>query len=260
MNLPNIDNAKVAILPVPIETTTSYKKGTKRGPETIIRASSELEMYDEELGLEPYKVGITTLNEIYELEELENLKTDKFVIALGGEHTITLPIVKRFPEEKLSILHIDAHADLKNVFDGEKLSHACVMRRIAEFNKKIVQFGIRSLSKEEHEFIQRNNIKTFFMKDLVYDSNYIREILNSLSEDVYITIDVDAFDPSVISEVGNPEPGGIRWYQLLTLLKYVFKEKNVVGVDIVEFSPRKETNSDFILAKLIYKIIGYKFN
>lgn len=259
MNLPKFGEAKVAILPVPYEKTTSYKKGTKKAPESILKASSELELYDEELEVEPYKVGITTLNEIKNLEELEKLETDKFLITIGGEHTITLPLVKRFPEEKLSILHIDAHADLKDKFEGNKICHATVMRRISEFNKNITQLGVRSLSKEESDFIKSYDIKTFFMKDLVYNKNYVKDIIKTLKEDVYLTIDVDALDPSIIPDVGTPEPGGLRWYQLLNLLKQVFRERNVIGVDVVEFCPNKETNSDYILAKLIYKIIGYKF-
>jgi len=198
MNLPRFEEAKVAILPIPYEKSTSYKKGTKEGPKKILKASTELELYDEELNKEPYEVGITTLSEINNLEDLEKLETNKFLIAIGGEHTITFPLVKRHSQENLSILQIDAHADLKDSFEGNKMSHACVMRRISEINKNITQVGVRSLSKEENEFIQKNNIKTFFMKD-------------------------------------------------------------VVGIDIVEFCPNKETNSDYIIAKLIYKLVGYKY-
>mgnify|MGYP005636038321 FL=1 len=258
MNLPRFEEAKVAILPVPYEKTTSYKKGTKKGPEKILKASNELELYDEELNSEPYSIGITTLDEIDNLDGLENLKTDKFLIALGGEHTISLPLVKRHNQENLSILQIDAHADLKDSFDGNKMSHACVMKRIFEVNPNITQVGIRSLSKDENDFIQKNNIKTFFMKDLVYNRNYVQDILSTLKKDVYLTIDLDGIDPSIIPDVGTPEPGGLRWHQLLQLLKELFKQKNVVGIDVVELSPSKETNSDYIAAKLIYKMIGYK--
>jgi agmatinase len=260
MNLPNFEEAKVAILPVSYEKTTSYKKGTKNAPKLIFKASNELELYDEELENEPYKVGITTLNEVKTLEELEKIQTDKFLIAVGGEHTISLPLVKKHNQENLSVLQIDAHADLKDSFENNKMSHACVMRRISEFNNNITQVGVRSLEKQEHEFIKENNIKTFFMKDLVYNKNYIQDILGTLKENVYLTIDLDALDPSIVPDVGTPEPGGLRWYQLLNLLKQLFKEKNVVGVDIVELCPNKQTNSDYIVSKLIYKIIGYKFS
>jgi len=259
MNLPKFEEAKVAILPVPYEETTSYKKGTKNAPKAILKASNELELYDEELDKEPYQVGITTLDEIKSLEGIGNLQTDKFLIAIGGEHTISLSLIKRHNQENLSILHIDAHADLKDSFENNKMSHACVMRRVSEINKNITQVGIRSLEKKEHEFIKNNNIKTFFMKDLIYNKNYIQEILQTLKENVYLTIDLDALDSSIIPDVGTPEPGGLRWYQLMSLLKQLFKEKNVVGVDIVELKPEKNTNSDYIVSKLIYKIIGYKF-
>ena len=259
MNLPNFEEAKIAILPVPYEQTTSYKKGTKNAPKAVLKASNELELYDEELQNEPYQAGITTLNEIKTLEELENLETDKFLIAIGGEHTISLPLIKRHNQDNLSILQIDAHADLKDSFENNKMSHACVARRIFELNSNITQVGVRSLEKKEHEFIKNNKIKTFFMKDLVYNKNYIQEILSTLKENVYLTIDLDALDPSILPDVGTPEPGGLRWYQLLSLLKQLFKEKKIVGVDIVELSPNKNTNSDYIVAKLIYKIIGYHF-
>ena len=259
MNLPNFEEAKVAILPVPYEKTTSYKKGTKNAPKAILKASNELELYDEELQKEPYQVGITTLDEIKTLEELEKLETDKFIIAIGGEHIISLPLIKRHSQENLSILQIDAHADLKDSFENNKMSHACVMRRVFEINKNITQVGIRFLEKKDHEFIKHNKINTFFMKDLIYNKNYIQEILQTLKENVYLTIDLDALDPSIMPDVGTPEPGGVRWYQLLSLLKQLFKEKNVVGVDIVELCPNKTTNSDYIVSKLIYKIIGYKF-
>jgi len=259
MNLPNFEEAKVAILPVSYEKTTSYKKGTKKAPKEIIKASKELEQYDEELEKEPYEVGITTLKEINSLNDLENLKTDKFLIAIGGEHTISLPLIKKHNQENLSILQIDAHADLKDSFENNKMSHACVMRRVFEINKNITQVGVRSLEKKEYDFIKENNIKTFFMKDLIYNSNYINEIINSLKENVYLTIDLDSLDPSIIPDVGTPEPGGLRYYQLLSLLKELFRRKNVVGIDIVELKPNKETNSDYIVAKLIYKMIGYKF-
>lgn len=260
MNLPKFEEAKVAILPVPYEKTTSYKKGTKNGPKKILEASNELELYDEELEKETYTVGITTLNEISSLEELEKLNLDKFTIAIGGEHSISFPLIKKHNQENLSILQIDAHADLKDSFENNKFSHACVMRRIFEINKNITQVGIRSLSKEEHRFIKENKINTFFMKDLVYKRDYIENILSTLKGNVYITIDLDGLDPSIIPDVGTPEPGGLRYYQLLNLLKEVFKQKNVIGIDIVEFSPKENTNSDYIVAKLIYKLIGYKFN
>ena len=255
MNLPKFEEAKVAILPVPFESTTSYKKGTKNAPDAIIKASNELYLYDTELDLEPYSIGITTLPSIKGLKELEQLKTDKFVIALGGEHTITYPLVKKLPQNELSILQIDAHADLKDEFDGSKLSHACVMRRISEFNKNITQVGVRALDKEEADYIKEHKINTFY----AHEEYNIKKILKTLKKNVYITIDLDGFDPSVIPDVGTPEPAGLHFKQVTELLKEVFKNKNVVGVDVVELCPTKNSElSNYSTAKLVYKLIGYK--
>jgi len=254
MNLPKFEEAKVAILPVPFELTTSYKKGTKTAPSAILKASKELYLYDPELNIEPYEIGITTLNPIKTLKQLEQLKTNKFVIALGGEHTITYPLVKKLPQKELSILQIDAHADLKEEFDGNKLSHACVMRRISEFNKNITQVGIRALDKDEADYIKLNKINTFY----AHEKFNIKKILKTLKKNVYITIDLDGFDPSVIPDVGTPEPAGLQFKQVTDLLKEVFKQRNVVGADIVELCPTKNSElSDYSTAKLVYKLISY---
>lgn len=253
LNLPAFNEAKIAILPVPFESTTSYKKGTKNGPREIIKASNELYLYDAELKIEPYKIGITTLKEIKTLKQLENLKTEKFVIALGGEHTITYPLVKRFPQKELSILQIDAHADLKDEFDDSKLSHACVMRRISEFNKNITQVGIRALDKDESDYIKKYKINTFF----AHENFDIKKILKTLKKNVYVTIDLDGFDPTVIPNVGTPEPAGLQFKQVTDLLKEVFKHRNVVGADVVELCPTKNSElSNYSAAKLVYKLIG----
>jgi agmatinase len=255
LNLPKFEEAQIAILPVPFESTTSYKKGTKNGPKEIIEASNELYLYDPELKIEPYKIGITTLKEIKKLKELENLKSDKFIIALGGEHTITYPLVKKFPQKDLSILQIDAHADLKDEFDGSKLSHACVMKRISEFNKNITQVGIRALDKDESDYIQRHKINTFF----AHEKFDVKKILKTLKKNVYVTIDLDGFDPTVIPDVGTPEPAGLQFKQVTDLLKEVFKYRNVVGADVVELCPSKNSElSAYSSAKLVYKLIGFK--
>ncbi|MCD4760222.1 agmatinase [archaeon] len=249
LNLPKFREAKVVIVPVPYESTTSYKKGTVNGPSAILKASNELYLYDHELGIEPYSVGITTLDPVKSLSKLEKLKKDKFVIALGGEHTISLPLIKRFDQKDLSILQIDAHADMKGAFDGNKLSHASVMRRVSEFNKNIVQVGVRALDKDEFDYIKENKIKTFFEFD-------IAKIVKSLKKRVYISIDLDGFDPSVIPDVGTPEPGGLLWDEVLSLLKEVFSKREVVGCDVVELCPSGELSS-YTAAKLVYKLVGY---
>ena len=253
MNLPNFEEAKVAILPVHYEKTTSYKKGTKKAPKSILEASKELELYDEELEIEPYQIGITTLDEVNSLEELEKIKSNKFIIAVGGEHTISLPLIKRHPEENLSILHIDAHADLKDEFDGSKLSHACVMRRVSEFNKNITQVGVRALDKDEVDYIEKHKINTFY----AHENFNIKKILKTLKKNVYITIDLDGLDPSVIPDVGTPEPAGLQFTQVTDLLKEVFTHRNIVGADVVELCPNKNSElSSYSTAKLVYKLIG----
>ena len=210
----NIENSKVIIQPIPFEKTTSYGKGTKKGPNTILKASHELETYDIETNSEPYLAGIHTLKPI----KLKHIKNhNKFTISLGGEHSITHHIIKKINQENLSILQIDAHADLKDELDNNKFSHACTMRRIYEINKNITQVGIRSIDKEEKEFIDNNHIPTFFMKDI----NNWQDIINTLKDNVYITIDLDGLDPSIMPGVGNPEPGGFKWDQLLEFLKEV---------------------------------------
>ena len=255
LNLPKFLEASVIILPIPYENTTSYMKGTVFGPAAILKASNELYLYDQELDLEPYKMGITTLKPVNDLEKLKRLKEDKFVIALGGEHSISLNLIKRFDQSNLSILHIDAHADMKDNFDGNKFSHACVMRRVSEFNKNIVQVGVRALDKDEFDYIKENKIKTFFM----HNKFNIAKIVSSLKDNVYVSIDLDAFDLSVFPEVGTPEPDGLKWNQVSDLLKEVFSKKNVVGCDVVELCPAEEdSQSSYFAAKLVYKLIGYK--
>ena len=259
MNLPdqlsNIDTSKVEILLVPHEETTSYGKGTKTAPNSIITASNELESYDIETDSEPYKVGIHTA----EVENPKNItKSDKFRIAIGGEHSITPILVEKLDQDNLSILQIDAHADLKDEFEGRKDSHACAMRRVHEINRNIVQVGIRSLDREESEFIKEHQINTFFMKDI--GGNWISKLVPTLKDKVYITIDMDGFDPSVIPAVGTPEPSGLRYSQVIGLLKEVFKEKEVVGMDFVELCPKDDDLiSPFTTAKLIYQSIALKF-
>lgn len=250
----NIENAKVIIQPIPFEKTTSYIKGTKKGPEEIIKASKELETYDIETDSEPYLVGIHTLNPT-KIDKIKN--HNKFTISLGGEHTITYHILKSINQENLSILHIDAHADLKNEFDKNKFSHACVARRIHEINKNLTLVGIRAIDKEEKDFIEENNIPTFSVEDASIRTN---EIIQTLSDNVYISIDLDAFDPSILPSVGNPEPAGFQWNQLLIFLKHIFESRNVIACDIVELSPKKnDLISPYLAAKLAYKLIAYKF-
>jgi len=243
-----LNKAKIVIIPIPHEKTTSYGKGTKEGPETILKASHELENYDIETNSEPYLKGIYT----EQPTDINNIKQykDKFIIALGGEHSITPNVIKTLKQENLSILHIDAHADLKDEFDNSKDSHACAMRRTFEINKNITQVGIRSQSKEEKEFAKENNIKQLSIND---------NILENLKENVYISLDLDALDPKEMPAVGTPEPNGLTFKEIKNLLKQVFQNKNVIGIDIVELSPKEgDLISPYTAAKLIYHCIAYK--
>ena len=247
-------------------------KGTAKGPSAIIKASSEIELYDEELG-NIYECGICTLNELKvdkpsdQMVEIaceaikDLLKDNKFIATIGGEHSITIGIVNAFKEKfnDLSVLQIDAHADLREDFEDTKYSHACAMKRVIE-KCPIVQVGIRSLSFEESEFVKEKKLKIFWAKDIFDNDKWFDEAISMLSKNVYVTIDLDGFDPSIIPSVGTPEPGGLGYYQVLSFLERLFEKRNVVGFDVVELCPREhEIVSDFTAARLVYKMIGYKF-
>jgi agmatinase len=265
-------SSEFVILPVPYEQTTTFKAGTKEGPQAIINASQEVETFDCELKQETFKAGIYTLEEmeitmggpevmvekIYQIAK-ELVDMNKRVVLLGGEHTTSIGMVKALNEsyEKLSVLQLDAHADLRDSYQESKYSHACTMRRIGEI-APFVGVGIRNLSLEEHEFVGKKKIGLFFAKDLIKDHSWIDQVLSKLSENVYLTIDLDFFDPSIMPSVGTPEPGGLLWNQTLALLKKVAKSKNIVSFDCVELCPIPGLVApNFLAAKLVYKVIGY---
>lgn len=264
--------SRVVVLPFPYEKTTCYIKGTEKGPAAIIKASAEMELYDEELG-NVFETGICTLKylEINEKPELmvgiahKNIKKllddGKSVVTLGGEHSITIGIVKAFKEKykDLSVLQLDAHADLREDFEGTRYSHACTMKRVIEICP-IVPVGIRSLSYEESEFVKEKKLKIFWARGIVANDKWFGDAIRRLSKNVYITLDLDAFDPSIMPSVGTPEPGGLNYYRTLRFLKRVCEKRNVVGFDVVELCPNEnDVSSDFAAARLIYKLIGYKF-
>ncbi len=268
----NYANSKVVVLPFPYEKTTCYIKGTEKGPAAIIKASTEVELYDEELG-NIYGVGICTLKplKIKDKPELmvdiaynyinDLLKDDKFIVTLGGEHSITSGIVKAFKGSynDLSVLQIDAHADLREDFEGSKHSHACAMKRVLAICP-VVPVGIRSLSFEEAEFVKETNYKVFWAKGIVDNDKWFDDTISMLSKNVYITFDLDGLDPNIMPSVGTPEPGGLSYYQTLRFLKKVCQKRNVVGFDVVELCPNEDDiSSDFTAARIIYKLIGYKF-
>lgn len=269
----NYTKSQSLILPVPYEQTTSYGSGTKNGPQAILDASAYVELYDEELEGEVYRSGIHTAPALSLSGEVTRdfdtitsavskyLADDKFIVSLGGEHSISFPIFKAFNEyfENISILQLDAHSDLRDSYEDSIYSHAAVMRRIYEVNRNIVQVGIRSQSVEEAEFIRERKIHTHYAHQ-IRRSGFNSEILDPLNNNVYLTIDIDFFDPSIIPATGTPEPGGFLWYETLAFLRELFKRKNVVGFDVVELSPIKGlTHPDFFSAKLIHKLLGYKF-
>lgn len=265
----DFEASKVVVLPIPYDSTTDWRSGSRDGPMAIIDASQYLELYDQELDRESYLVGIHTLPELkpsmkgpeQTSERVYNVASDlvrkeKFVVMLGGEHSLTLGVVSAFKEkfDRLSVLQLDAHADLRDEYEDSRYSHACVMRRVLECCP-IVQVGIRSLSLEEHRFLALNQMQPFFAEGLPLDE---KAIVSALSEEVYITIDLDVLDPSIMSAVGTPEPGGLSWYEVLRILRVVAREKHIVGFDLVELCPREGPSScTFLAAKLAYKLLGF---
>ena len=268
---------KVVVVPFGLEKTVSYGGGTKNGPREIIKASHQVELYDEELNCEPYKkIGIKTLkpfkidkNIRAALRKISNinsllLKKKLFPLTLGGEHSITPGCIEPFTKnfKKLCILHFDAHADLRQSYNGEKFSHASAIRRCLDYkNVSIISFGIRNISGSEVKYLNKNKsrIKIFWAKDKSKWNlqNFKKHIKN---KNVYLTFDVDGFDSSIMPATGTPEPGGLFWDETLNILKIAARNSNIVGGDINELSPIKGFNSyNFLVAKLAYKILSYKF-
>ena len=272
----SFDTAQILVLPVAYEGTVSYGGGTGAGAMAIIEASRNMELYEEETDAEVYKIGIHTLEEfapqktpeammdaLYEHSK-EILKSDKFLCMLGGEHSVSAPIIRAHAEKyhNLSVLQIDAHADLRDEYDGTKHSHASIMARVVkDLRIPSVQVGIRSISADEARAIDSGlPTKIFWAKDIVGRTDWIDEAIDGLTENVYLTIDIDGLDPSLVPTTGTPEPGGLGWYETLTLIRKLAKRKRVVGMDLVEFS--KAENSDapaFLCAKLVYKSLAYIF-
>ena len=270
----NLATAFGVVIPVPVEFSTSYGKGTSNGPQAILNASQYVELYDEVFEKEFYQKGILTAPIVNSaktpqetMKQIENtvqqyIENDKFVIALGGEHSVSKAVFTPFNQKfkGLSILQLDAHADLRYSYEDSVHSHACVMRRIWELNKNIVQCGIRSVSAEEAEFIKKNKIKTYFAHILKKENNW-DDVIDQLGDNVYLTIDVDFFDPSIMPSTGTPEPGGFFWDETINFLYNLFSKKNVVGWDLVEFSPISAIHhAEFMAAKLVYKLFAFKFN
>ncbi len=267
--------AKVAVLPVPFEQTVSYGAGTAKGPQAIITASAQVELYDEELGCEPYECGVATLDplrmeglgtsamaKVVESAVAKVLADGKLPLILGGEHSITPPIVKAVADTHgpITVVQFDAHADLRQEYEGDPMSHACAMARVRDICPA-VQIGIRNLSKEEAAWVKRDRLPLFSAHEMCASSHagWMTDAMRAIeTENVYITIDLDGFDSSLMPATGTPEPGGLSWYQVLSFVRKVCETKRVVGFDIVELAPITDLHAcDFLAAKLAYKCIGY---
>jgi agmatinase len=268
------ESAKAVILPIPLESTTSYWPGTRNGPREILIASSHMELWDEEMNTDVHGIGIYTLPEMeLPFDDMGDLMGeirrvtaalvahDKFPIILGGEHSITAPVVASVAAKHpgLSVLQIDAHADLRDTYMGTCHNHACAMRRVLEY-ARCTQVGIRSLSTEEAKAAPSLQTTIFYDVSMRRDKNWIDRVVDSLADTVYITIDADGMDPAIMPAVGTPEPGGLSWYEMLSLLRAVISSRRVVGCDLVELSPIPGMIApNFLCAKLIYKILTYQF-
>ena len=271
----SFDDAQAVILPVPVDRTTSYVPGTRNGPREILQASSHMELWDEEVGADVHTAGIFTLPEMElpfgELQPLmdeiervasEIISRDKFLVTLGGEHSITPPLVaaaaRQYPG--LHVLQVDAHADLRDCYMGTPNNHACAMRRSLE-HASVTQVGIRSMSTEEAHAVKDLKTKIFYDVSMRDDPKWIDAVVESLGDPVYLTVDVDAFDPAIMPATGTPEPGGLSWYEMLGLLRATFRKRRVVACDVVELSPLPGLMApNFLCAKLVYKMLAYKFN
>ena len=266
------ETAEVVLLPVPYDGTSTYGKGADKGFDALLDAAENMELYDIETNSEVYREGIyiaPTVTEDTSPEAMceavkkavqDYLKSGKFVTLFGGEHSISIGSIAAFKEQysDLSVLQIDAHSDLRPIYNGSACNHACALHEASK-TTNLVQVGIRSMDRVELPYVKQDNF--FTMYKIRKQVNWIAEVIERLGKNVYITIDLDAFDPSIMPSTGTPEPGGLFWYETLELLKEVMKSKNVVGFDIVELAPIEgATAPDFMAAKLYYKLLSYKFN
>lgn len=275
------DVSRVVILPIPYEATTSYRKGCENGPEALLEASDQLEDYDDELeheicqetGVYTHQpIADTRLGQRVAAEEMlrvtreavtQLIQDGKFVIAVGGEHSITTGVVeayRRASEEPFTVIQIDAHGDMRYEYEGSIHSHACVMRRVLEMGLPTLPIAIRAVCKEEADLIKAKSIPVIWAREIAKDSNWIERAIASIpTQRVFITIDVDGIDPTLMPGVGTPEPGGLNWFELLTFLRRVFETYQVIGCDVMELAPVVDSVvSQFTAAKLVYKLIGYQ--
>ena len=266
------DKSKITVMPVPYDLTTTYISGTRNGPRAIIEASTHMELYDEELKKETYRVGIHTHNPLAVTDERpedmlrivseavsSGIKAQRFQVMVGGEHSISLGMVRELVKEypDLSVLQLDAHADLRDNYQGTPYNHACVGKRISEICP-LVQVGVRSMSKEEADFQSTSQVVTISDYEIKRNECWADKVLDNLTNDVCLTLDLDVLDPAIMPAVGTPEPGGLNWYETINFLRLISQNKKIVSFDLVELSPKPgNVSPDFLAAKLMYRIMGY---
>jgi len=268
----DLQKAEIVVMPIPYDGTSTWIKGADKGPAAILEASANMELYDIETDSEVYKMGIHTTKAVTEKSSPEKMTEtvyknalkyvadDKFLVSIGGEHSVSVGAIQAYAEtyEKLTVLQFDAHSDMRPEYEGSRYNHACAMSRAVEFCP-LVQVGIRSMDVEEKKYITKSRV--FFAEERMKDPAWMDKAVKLLSENVYITIDLDVFDPSIMPSTGTPEPGGLYWYEVLEVIRKVNKKCTIVGFDVVELCPNKiDKAPDFLASKLIYKILSYKFN
>lgn len=266
------EKSKIVLIPVPYDGTSTWKKGADKGPDAFLAASENMELYDIETDSEVYKQGVFLSPPVTENSSPETmvaavaekvksyLNRNKFVTLFGGEHSISIGSIRAFSKfyENLTVVQIDAHADLRQSYEGSTCNHACALYEASQ-TTHLIQVGIRSMEHNEKSVMNLDNV--FFAHEMESDEYWIEQAIERMTDNVYITFDLDALDPSILPATGTPEPGGMLWYETLAFLREVFKEKNVVGFDIVELCPEPALYaSDFLAAKLYYKMLSYKFH
>jgi len=266
-----LENASIVIIPAPYDQTSTWVKGADRGPAAIIEASGNMELYDIETDSEVYLKGIYTAEAVdgrlYPADMVEtvrekverHIQNDKFTVVIGGEHSVSIGAVRANIEKHpdMTVLQLDAHCDLRDQYEGSQYNHACVMARVKELCP-ILQVGIRSMDSSEKKSLDKDRV--LFATDIHSNADWIGRVVSKLPDKVYITIDLDVFDPSIMPSTGTPEPGGLLWCEVLTLLKTICNSKQLVGFDVVELCPDERNKApDFMAAKLIYKLLSYKF-
>ncbi|ARV11558.1 agmatinase [Gilvibacter sp. SZ-19] len=265
------DSASVVLLPVPYDGTSSWIKGADKGPQAFLHAAENMELYDIETDTEVYRQGIflnepldgferpeDMVQQVYNATK-KHLHKRKFITLMGGEHSISIGAMRACNEmfEDLTVLQLDAHADLRAVYEGSPYNHACAMHEINQ-TANLVQVGIRSMDISEKAEMNEDNV--FFAHDMANNDDWMEEVMACMTDNVYITVDLDALDPSIMPATGTPEPGGLFWYETLEFLQKVFRDKNVVGFDLVELCPMPgQQASEFLAAKLYYKMLSYKY-